>query len=139
MSSGERRADEQVAVSLAPTLAGLGPAGARLVVQLIDDYAKRHRYAGLSPHVQRLRDITADVAAHAQCGPADVRNSTTSAAWPQDEITTKEAAELMSCSREHVVRLAHAGRLGRSRVVSGRRLVSTAEVLAYLTEKEQSA
>lgn len=139
MSSGERRADQQSATKLAHALGAFNPVAGALIVRLIDDYARRHRYATLPADVRRLRDVAADVAADAHRGPADVRTLADSARWPQDEITTKEAAELMRCTREHVVRLARAGRLGQTRVAAGRRLVSRAAVEAFVIEKERSA
>lgn len=137
--SGDRpRADECVAVPLAPTLMGMGPAGAELVVRLIDDFARRHRYASLPPHVQKLREVAADVAAHVHRGPADVRSEAVSSTWAADEITTKEAARLLGCTDKHVRRLAVDGRLGRTRVVAGRRLVSAAHVAAYIAERKSA-
>lgn len=137
--SDDRRPDERVASVLAPTLMGVGPRGAWLVMRLVDDYAKRKHYAALPADARELRDAAADVVRHAQRGPADVRRSPDPAPWPQDEITTKEAAVLTGYTDKHVRRLAEEGRAVSARKVRGRWLVSRASIEAYADERQQSA
>lgn len=136
-SAAQPPAWDGLSLRLADDRLVLGPVGARLVAQLIDSYAAAHRYATLPPHIQRLHADAAAVAEHVS-GPADVRKPVAPPACATDEIGTKEAAELMGCTDKHVRRLAADGRLGRTRVAAGRRLVSNAEVLAYIAERRSA-
>lgn len=123
--------------ALAGPILLLSPADAGLVVAALDRVARVDRIP-LSPRAAALRAAAADVAVQAVRGPADVRRSPPEAPWPKDEIGTKEAGDVIGCSDKHVRRLAQEGRLGRTRVVRGRRLVSRAEVQAYADERNSS-
>src|SRR5437870_6738229 len=115
MASGAPAWDGFVFKPPAPGLY-LSPAAAALVEAALNRVSRVDRIP-LSPAARALRDACADVVAQAYCGPPDVRSEGDSARWPEDEITTKEAAVLMKCSAKHVGRLALAGELGRTRIV----------------------
>jgi excisionase family DNA binding protein len=119
----------------------LDPAGAGVVVAALDRLSRVDRIT-LSPQLRALRDMAADVASQgrrgpadaasqAGCGPADVRTRPTQAPLPHDEITSREAAQIMGLSDRHITRLAKAGAFGRTRIHKGRLLLSAAEVEAY--------
>jgi excisionase family DNA binding protein len=116
-----------------PDRAVLDPAGARLVVRLLDSYVRTE--SGLSPEARRLRGALARVASSR--GHPDTSRAQFDAPLPHDEIGTAEAADRLGYSVRHTSRLAEAGAFGSSRVVSGRRLVSCAEVDAYLAAHQK--
>jgi excisionase family DNA binding protein len=105
----------------------LDPAGAALVVALLDTYVRSERL--ISPQARRLRSALARVASSS--GHADTDPGVPDAPWAHDEIGTTEAAEILSISVRHTRRLADAAEFGPSRMIGGRRLVSRAEVEAY--------
>jgi excisionase family DNA binding protein len=120
---------------ISPDRAVLDPAGARLIVQLLDAYVRSERV--ISPQARRLRGALARVASSS--GPADTGRAQFDAPWARDEIGTALAAEVLGFSVRHTSRLAGAGEFGASRVVAGRRLVSKAEVDAYLAAHQKPA
>ena len=121
---------------LGPSVLLQGPVNLELARVLVASFRTQHR-DGIGPSAA-LRDALAALLAAAEhprqasSGTAEARNSADSSGSYQDEIGTQEAAVMMQCSTEWVRRLAREGRLGQSRVVRGCRVVSRAEVTAYL-------
>lgn len=135
-----QRADEPhghpgIAQSICAGVLAVYPAGARLIVNALDRYAKVERIR-LSPQAQELRDKALRTALHAESGHPDVPSGGGATGWPADQIGTQEAAKLIGCSARHVRRLAADGRLGSAPVHRGRLLLSRAEVLAFTEDTD---
>lgn len=140
MADRAQPAWDGLSLRVAPDRLVVGPAGAGFLARAVviagrvDGITYSHAQPGHAPVWRLLADLVATE--NRSTGQADVRTMAASALFvPMDEIGTEEAAQLLGCSREHANRLARDHRLGPTRKVGNRRLVSRAHVDAYITDR----